>query len=39
MDSQENGWVNTGVRYHNVCLITETYQDRSFSFHGADSSK
>jgi hypothetical protein len=36
---QENGWVNTGVLYLTVCLITEIYQDRSFSFHDADSSK
>ena len=37
--SQENDWVNTGVVYFTVCLITEIYQDMSFSFHDADSSK
>ena len=38
---QEYGRVNTGVRYLTVCLITEIYQDRSFSFHDAhaDNSK
>jgi hypothetical protein len=30
---QENGWVNISVRYLTVCLITEIYQDVSFSFH------
>ena len=37
--SQENDWVNTGIVYFTVCLITEIYQDMSFSFHDADSSK
>jgi hypothetical protein len=36
---QENGWVYTSVRYLTVCLITEIYQDVSFSFHDADISK
>jgi hypothetical protein len=32
---QENGWVNTDVLYPTVCLITEIYQEESFSFHGS----
>ena len=36
---QGNGCINTGVRYPTICLISEIYKSRSFSFHNADSSK
>ena len=36
---QGNGWINTDVRYPSICLISEIYKGRSFSFHDTDSSK
>ena len=34
---QGNGWINTCVRYPSICLISEKYKGRSFSFHDTDS--
>jgi hypothetical protein len=36
---QGNGWINTGVWYPTICLISEIYERRSLSFHDSDSSK
>ena len=36
---QGNCWINIDVRYRSICLISEIYKGRPFSFHNADSSK